>query len=137
RGIFGVYGWTEVRLPEGLYVALTAVAGAVLVAALVALRRFRALLDWPVLAFFAVTAVALMVGLQWTDYNMLRKSGFASGFIQGRYLLPLAALAGLVVALVVRMVPTRLRVTAIGAIAAALVVFNVYSMGVTAWRFYA
>jgi 4-amino-4-deoxy-L-arabinose transferase-like glycosyltransferase len=137
RGIFGNFGWTEVRLPSVVYTVLTALTGVVAAAAVAALRRFRKALDLPVLVFFGISAVALLAGLQWTDYKLLRESGYTTGFNQGRYLLPLAALAGLTVAMAVRLVPARWRSTVIAFVVVGLVILNVFSYGVVAWRFYA
>jgi hypothetical protein len=137
RGVFGTFGWTEVRLPEAIQVGLSAVTGLIAAAVVATLVRLRRLIDLPVLAFFAVTVLALLVGLQWTDYNKLRESSYLVGFNQGRYLLPLAALGGVAVALAVRLVPRPVRSTAVAWVVTGLVVFNLYSLGLTAWRFYA
>lgn len=137
RGVFGTFGWTEARLPVALYTVLTALSGVLAAAAVAALIRFRKLIDIPVLIFFVVTVLALMAGLQWTDYQKLRESGYTTGFNQGRYLLPLAALGGLGVAAAIRLIPRTLRTAAGASIVGGLVIFNVFSFGVVAWRFYA
>lgn len=137
RGVFGTYGWTEARLPEAVHVAVSTLAGLLTATVIAALVRFRKLIDRPVFVFFVLTALALMAGLQWTDYKLLRESNYQTGFNQGRYLLPLVALGGVAVATAVRLVPRPSRTAVIGSIVTALVIFNVYSLGVMAWRFYA
>ncbi|MCW2991311.1 MAG: hypothetical protein JWM73_1905 [Solirubrobacterales bacterium] len=137
RGIFGAFGWTEVRFAAGVYAALTAVAGIVAAGAIVALVRLRRAVDPALLAFFALCALALLAGVQWTDYTKLKESNFTAAFSQGRYFFPLAALAGLTVATAARLVPRPARGAVAAAFVSGLVVFNVYSLGVVAWRFYA
>lgn len=137
RGLWGTFGWTEARFPQPMFVALAAFSGVLAAATLAALARFRRAIDRPVLAFFVVTAIALGAGLQWTDYHMILSSNSLSGFYQGRYLLPMAAVGGLCIAAIAKLLPARRRGTAIGAFVGALVVLNVYSLGLVAGRFYA
>jgi hypothetical protein len=137
RGVFGLFGWSEVKFPDGLHYTLIALFDLLVIGTVAALVRLRRAIDRPVLAFYALTALTLFAGLQWTDYKMLRDSGFTSGFNQGRYLLPLAALGGIAVATVVRALPVRLRGGLIAFVVIGLVVLNVLALGTMTWRFYA
>lgn len=137
RGVFGTFGWTEVRYPEAFYPVLTAIAAIVAAAAIAVLVRVRRALPVPLLVFFAITAVALWAGVQWTDYEQLKQSNFLKGFNQGRYLFPLAALGGVAVATAARVFPARTRPAVAAAFVQGLVLFNLYALGTVAWRFYA
>jgi hypothetical protein len=134
QGVWGRFGWLEVRFPEGLYLALTALT---VVAVLLAARRLwtvrrPALRAWPVAAFLVLVGVGLMAGLHLTDYQ---KGG--SAFMQGRYILPLAPLAGVTLAAAVAGLPTRVRAGAVGLAIGGLLVLNLYSLGLVLERFYA
>lgn len=137
RGVFGTYGWTEVKLPQGLFLALLGVLGAIVAAVVRGVVAFRERVDTAVLGFFLITLASLWVGLQWTDYNILRDSDYQTSFNQGRYLLPMMPVAGLGVALATWQVAARHRLTAIAVVILGLVALNAYSLGLTAWRFYA
>lgn len=137
RGLWGTFGWTEVQFPGPMQAVLVGITAILAVAALAALRRFRARIDWPVLAFLVLTGLALVGGLQWTDYQQLRESHQLHGFNQGRYLLPMVAVAGLGVATATRLVPRRWRGPLIAFFVVGLLLLNAYSFGLVAWRFYA
>lgn len=137
REVFGRFGWTEVHPPEILFAVQITLFAVIVLAAAAALARFRRAVPWPVVGFYALTAFTLMAGLQWGDYSKIYTSHFKEGFIQGRYVLPLAALGGLAVAAALRLLPRPRRLPLIAALLTALVMLNVMSMGTTLWRFYA
>jgi 4-amino-4-deoxy-L-arabinose transferase-like glycosyltransferase len=129
------FAWLEVRFPEWVYVLLTAVTLAIAVLALGQIWRARRRVDFAVLAFLALVVVTLLAGLHWTEFTML-----ASGrgpFNAGRYLLPLAGIAGLSVALALRAVPVARRPAAVAAALSSLFVLNLASFGLMIERFYA
>jgi 4-amino-4-deoxy-L-arabinose transferase-like glycosyltransferase len=134
RQSMGAFGWLEVRWPNRAYWPLAAFSLLVVAGALVALWRRRRSLDWPVLGFYALVTLALMLGLHWTEYRLAERAG---GLIsQGRYLFPLVGLGGLLFAAAFTSVPPRWRATALGASVGALAVLELFSIGLVAERFY-
>jgi hypothetical protein len=79
--------------------------------------------------------VSLLAGLHWSEYHLI-VSG-AGNFNQGRYLLPLVGIAGLVLALALRRLPARWRPAAVAAVLAGLFVLQALSLGLVLERFYA
>lgn len=134
QGAWGRFGWLEIGFPEWLYLVLTAVTVAAAGLAARQLWRVRPVVrrGWPVVLFLGVVAAALMFGLHLTDYQ---KGG--ASFMQGRYVLPLAPLAGVVVAAAVLGLPKRWRAGVVGAFLAGLLVLNLYALGLVLERFYA
>lgn len=135
EGSWARFGWLEVRFPEGVYIVLALATVLVSVAAIVSLWRARARLDRGVLAFFALAAVTLMAGLHWQEYQLVL--GGSGPIMQGRYILPLVALAGLVVAAAVRLVPPARRLAVTGLLVGGLFALSAFSLGLTLERFYA
>jgi 4-amino-4-deoxy-L-arabinose transferase-like glycosyltransferase len=129
------FGWLEVVFPEWVYVLLTVVTVAIAAVALREVWRARRRADPAVLAFLALVAVTLLAGLHWTEFKML--TGGQGPFNAGRYLLPLAGIAGLAVALAVRVVPAARRPAAAAAALSGLFVLNLFSFGLMIERFYA
>ena len=104
---WGAFGWLEVQWPMPVYWPLALAGLAVALAALSAVWRRRARVNRALLAFFAVAAVVLLVGLHLSEYAVLRDT---NGLInQGRYLFPLIPLAGLAAAAALTVVPERAR----------------------------
>lgn len=132
KGTWGAFGWLEVRFPNGVYVALTAVM--VALAALAARGAWRDCrrTDWLVPGFFAVVAVLLLGALHWTEFH---KGG--TGFIQGRYLLPLAPVVGAIAVRGLLELPKRWLAPSIAVALGGLVVLNLLSWGLMLERFYA
>ena len=132
---WGAFGWLEVRFPEWLYkllLVLTAGVAAAAIARLVALRRR---IDPGVAAFLTLVVVGLLAGLHWTDYHHI--VGGQGAFMQGRYLLPLAGLAGLAAAQAVSWLAGARRAAAVGALVGGLVALQLVSLALVAVRFYA
>jgi hypothetical protein len=124
-----------VRFPEWVYVLLTVVTVAIAAVALRELWRARRGVDPAVLAFLALVAVTLLAGLHWTEFKML--TGGQGPFNAGRYLLPLAGIAGLAVALAVRVVPVARRPVAAAVALGGLFALNLAAFGLMIERFYA
>jgi 4-amino-4-deoxy-L-arabinose transferase-like glycosyltransferase len=131
---WAAFGWLEVKFALGVYRVLALLTALVGVGAVVALWRSRRRVDLAVLAFLAIATVALLAGLHWSDYHVL-KAG--SRFMQGRYIFPVVGLMGAALALAVTLVPARLRAGAVGAIVGGLFVFHVLALGLAIERFYA
>jgi 4-amino-4-deoxy-L-arabinose transferase-like glycosyltransferase len=130
---WGAFGWLEVSWPRKAYWPLLAFSILVLAGALVALWRRRRSVDLPVLAFFAITSMALVIGLHWTEYRLHAEQGLIN---QGRYLFPLISLGGIVFAAALTSLPARARLPALAAGVGLLAVLELFSIGLVAERFY-
>jgi 4-amino-4-deoxy-L-arabinose transferase-like glycosyltransferase len=135
KGIWGSFGWTEIVFRNRVYVLIAALTVVVVIAAAVELWRTRAGADKAVGAFLALTTLALLVGVHWSEYNLL--TGGASNFNQGRYLLPLAGVAGIVLALAVRRLAPARRPLAVAAVLGGLLMLQLLSLALVLQRFYA
>jgi 4-amino-4-deoxy-L-arabinose transferase-like glycosyltransferase len=132
---WGAFGWLEVRWPMEVYWPLALASLAVLLAALYAVWRARDRVSRPLVAFFALSVAALLLGLHLSEFNVLRDT---QGLInQGRYLFPLIALAGLATAAALTVLPARARPVALGSAVGVLAGLDLLSIGLTAARFYA
>jgi hypothetical protein len=137
KGSWGAFGSLEVRLPEPVYLALAGLVLAALAAAAVALvrARRRRTLDLAVLGYFALAMGALVGGLHWVEYQTLLATG--GPFNQGRYLLPLTPLAGVVAATALTLVPERWRRFVLAGGLGGLAALQVLSLALVMGRFYA
>jgi hypothetical protein len=137
QGSWGRFGWRQFQLPNRVFLVLFWAAMALGAAAVVALWRRRRRLDWAVLGFFALAAGALVAGLHVAEYRVVFVVHERGDFNQGRYILPLIPLAGIVAATALTLLRRRLQLYAAAAILAALVVLQVFSLGVVTEWFYA
>lgn len=135
EGAWARFGWLEVRFPEGVYIVLLVLTVGVSIAAIVSLRQAWARVDRGLLAFFAIAMVTLFVGLHWQEYQLVM--GGSGPIMQGRYILPLVALAGLVLAAALRLVPVARRGTVVGLVVGGLFALSAFSLGLTLERFHA
>jgi 4-amino-4-deoxy-L-arabinose transferase-like glycosyltransferase len=134
KGAWGRFGWLEITYAERVYTLATIVTIAVSVLALVRLIQRRHSVDFGVVAFLALLILALLGGVHWTDYHQI--VGGAS-FAQGRYLLPLVPIVGLVIAYAIRLVPAGHRGVATAGVLGSLVVLQLFSLVEVLERFYA
>jgi 4-amino-4-deoxy-L-arabinose transferase-like glycosyltransferase len=132
---WAAFGWLEVRFPEWVYVVLGLITGAIAIISLLVLWRSRRTVDWASVLFLAIVAVSLLVGLHWTEYRMLDTGG--GPFNVGRYLLPLAGIAGMAVALVVRTLRPVHRPAGAALVLSSLFALNLFSLALMLSRFYA
>jgi hypothetical protein len=135
KGVWAAFGWLEVRFPEPVYWVLVLVTAATFVLAVIALWTRRRRVDLAVLAFLALIPLTLVAGLHWQEYRLV-VSG-AGLFMQGRYLVPLVGLAGLVAAAALLAVPARRRPTVLAVALSGLFALQLFSLGLVAERFYA
>lgn len=135
KGVWGTFGWTEVLFSGPVYLVMAAITLACGVLSLLGLWRDRRASDWAVVAFLALVAIGLLAGLHYTEYRQLK--GGASNFFQGRYLLPLAPLAGLALTRALRWLPSPRQAPAIAISLGALLVLDVFSLSLVLVRFYA
>ncbi len=132
---WAAFGWLEVKFPSWVYRVLGVLTVSVFAAGLAALMRARRLIEWRVLVFLALAFLALLGGLHWTDYHQL-ESG-TPGFMQGRYMFPAIGIFGLALGGAVSLLRQRRHAGAAGAAVGALLVFNLFSLGLVIDRFYA
>jgi hypothetical protein len=132
---WGAFGWLEVRFASPVYGVLTAITIGVALVALAGLWRARRTVDRAVVLFFAVVGAALLVGLHWTEYRLLRSG--AGPFNVGRYLFPMVGLGGLAVAQTVRTLRPALRPAGAATVLSGLLALNVYALALMVERFYA
>jgi hypothetical protein len=132
QGAWGRFGWLEVSFPGWAYALMGAATALVAVLAAAGAWVDRRRIDLGVAVFLGLVVLALMAGLHVTEYQ---KGG--TGFIQGRYVLPVAPLAGLAVARALRWLPARRVAQGAGIVLAVLVVLNLFALGIVLERFYA
>ena len=113
---------------------LAVISVAIVVAGGVAIARRRFPLDTLVLAFFALPAVTLVAVLHWAEFRQFADQ--RQSFIQGRYLLPLLPLGGILTAAAVASLRVRWRGLAAGAVLGGLFALQLFSLGLVAVRFY-
>lgn len=132
--ITGVFGWADVYLAPWVY-TLTGWIAVILGMSTVALlaRRHRPGAA-ALLAFFALCVLALLGLLHITEYRVLIGGG--GQFLQGRYLLPIVSLLGLVVGLVAGRLPARLRAPGGALVLAGLLAFQCLSLATVVKAYY-
>jgi len=126
RELTGIFGWLDVYLPDWLYQLGAVSAGALSIGLIAVLVRVRSRRVLALLAFFALTVLALLVLLHVAGYSALISGGGA--FLQGRYLLPAVGLLGLAVGVVLSRLPVRARPLACGGLVTALLAWQVISL---------
>jgi 4-amino-4-deoxy-L-arabinose transferase-like glycosyltransferase len=134
RQLTGVFGWLDVSLPAWMYPVSATLAAGVTVTAIGILTRVRGRGHLPLLAFFSLTAVALLGVLHITEYRVLIAG--QGEFLQGRYLLPIVGLLGLLVAVIVVRVPRTVRPAIGGLILVVLLAAQVLSLATIAQGYY-
>jgi hypothetical protein len=135
KGLWADFGWLEVHFGDPVYFVIAGAMVLVAVLALTTLVRLRSRVDWALAAFFLLLAVTTIAGLHWTEYRQF--TGGATSFIQGRYLLPLAGIGGLAVALALRQFGQRTRGLMTAVWLAAMFALTLFSLGLNWERFYA
>lgn len=135
KGVWGTFGWTEILFSGPVYLVMAAITLACGVLSFLGLWRDRRNVDWAIAAFLGLVVVGLLAGLHYTEYRQLK--GGASNFFQGRYLLPLAPLAGLALTRALRWLPAPRRAPAIAIALGSLFVLDVFSLSLVLVRFYA
>ncbi|HKG16586.1 MAG TPA: DUF2142 domain-containing protein [Solirubrobacteraceae bacterium] len=131
---WAAFGWLEIQFPAPVYVLLAVTSVAIVVAGGVAIARRRFPLDTLVLAFLALAAVTLVAVLHWAEFRQFADQ--RQSFIQGRYLLPLLPLGGILTAAAVASLRVRWRGLAAGAVLGGLFALQLFSLGLVAVRFY-
>ncbi len=131
------FGYLEVQFAEPVYWFFAAAAVGAVIACLLSLRGRMPRLDAATAVFFVSVILILLGGLHWTEYRLVEDGG--ASFIQGRYLLPIAALGGLVVAQATRLAPAGgpARLAVHLCIVGALAVMQLVSLGLVMARYYA
>jgi 4-amino-4-deoxy-L-arabinose transferase-like glycosyltransferase len=135
QGIWGAFAWLEVTFPPITYDVLSGLTAIAVAAAGVTVWRTRRATDWAVAAFLVLVTVTLLAGLHWTEFRQI--SGGGGALNQGRYLLPLVGIAGLVLVQALRALPARLRAYGVATVLGGLLVLQVTGLGLMLDRFYA
>jgi hypothetical protein len=135
KGVWGDFGWLEVLFSAPVYAVMGVITVAVGGFSLAGLVRDRLRVDWWIVAFCALVVVCLLAGLHWTQYHQVRAG--AGNFFQGRYVLPLAPLAGLALVRALQWLPRPRVAPAIAASLAALLVLDLFALALMLTRFYA
>lgn len=134
HGVTGVFGWADIDLPLWLYPVAGWVFAGVGVTILALLTRLRDRRALTLLAFFGLSLVALLGLLHITEYRVLIAGG--GQFLQGRYLLPVVALLGLVLGLIVSCVPMRFRALAGSLVLTGLLALQAISLATIVKAYY-
>jgi len=130
----GTFGWLVVYLPQWLYTAAAIAGAGVGIAAVGLLSRLHIRKHLALLAFFALTLLALLVLLHVSDYlSIINGDG---QFVQGRYLLPVVGLLGLAVGLIVRATPMPARPSACGLVITVLLAVQAISLAAVVQAYY-
>jgi 4-amino-4-deoxy-L-arabinose transferase-like glycosyltransferase len=122
----GTFGWLDVLLPHWMYQAAAIVLGVIAITTVLLLTRLRNRRHLVLLAFFALTLVALLGLLHITEYRSIIAA--KGPVLQGRYLLPAVGLLGLAVGLIVARMPIRARPSATGLVLVGLFLMQTISL---------
>ncbi|MBA3328983.1 MAG: DUF2142 domain-containing protein [Solirubrobacterales bacterium] len=135
--LWGAFAQLEIALPAGVADVVWGVtlAFTALLIALAIARRDRVRARGPEIAIALLALLALAVMLHVVAYRAMLDDP-TDPVIAGRYILPLVALVGVGVALLVDAVPRALRPAAAGGAVAALVAVQFTGLGLTVERFY-
>ncbi len=137
---WAAFGWVTVFFPLWVYKVFLAITASVALAAvtkgIVSLlhhRRSRQLwtVGLPVAIFLGLAAGALVLGLHLAEYRVKGPTN------QGRYLFPLAGIAGCAVAYAMMLVPRRARTVAIGVALGGIVGYQMLALAFVAAHYYA
>jgi len=128
------FGWLTVPLSAWIYKATAIVLGVVGLAALWFVAKLRGRVALWLIAFFALAVLALLGGLHYTEYHSIIND--QGHLLQGRYLLPIIGVLGLMFALVVSRVPSRFRPSACMTVLVLLLSLQVLSMSAVIKAFY-
>ena len=134
RSGWAAFGWLEVQFSAPVYAALAVVSVGLVGGGLVALVRGRFPVDRAVLAFLGLAALVLVAVLHWAEYRQFVDQ--QQSFLQGRYLLPLLPIGGVLTAAALTNLPPRLRAAGAGAVLGGMFVLQLFSLGLLATRFY-
>lgn len=132
EGVTGAFGWLEVRFSP---VASGVIAVGMLGLAVLAVRGLRGRRDAVLAVFLVLPVLALLVGLHLGEYRYIEFQN--EGFIQGRYMLPLAPAAAAAVAAGVATLRRREQATVAGVLLGGLVVWQLAALAIVTARFYA
>ena len=128
------FGWLDVPLAAWIYKATAIVLGVVGLAALWFVAKLRGQVALWLIAFFALAVVALLAGLHYTEYrSIINDQGH---ILQGRYLLPVIGVLGLIFGFVVSRIPPRFRASACMTTLALLLLIQVLSMSAVIKAYY-
>ena len=136
RGFIGRFGWLDYGFPLWVYDVALAIWAILIASAAAALVRFRHSLRrrFGELAVYLVAVASLASLIAFAGYEYRLETGFV--FEQARYLLPLLALYGAILALAVLGAPARWRPAVAGVVIVLALTHNLFSQLITLSRFY-
>jgi hypothetical protein len=129
-----LFGFLELEMSNWLYGLLTAITGAVAVVTIGLVARVRDRVRIELVGVYALVLVGLVGGLHLTEYRSILAG--QGPVLQGRYLLPVIALFGLAVALIVSRPPTRVRGGVCGALAAGMLLLQILALATVVQGYY-
>jgi 4-amino-4-deoxy-L-arabinose transferase-like glycosyltransferase len=128
------FGWLDVPLAAWIYNAAAIVLGVVGLVALWFVAKLRGRVALWLIAFFALAVLALLAGLHYTEYRSIING--QGHILQGRYLLPVIGVLGLIFGFFVSRVPPRFRVSASMTTVGLLLLIQVLSMSAVLKAYY-
>ena len=133
----GTFGLNEVILPLGVYDVVQIIVALVLIAFYtIMIRNWRTVLArWPTVVVVGFTSLALLALLHVASYRALL--GGDNPLITGRYLLPLVAVFGLVVASIIAGLPRKAAAVTAGLFLGSSFILALTALAMSLERFYA
>ena len=133
----GTFGLNEVILPLGVYDVVQIIVALVLIAFYtIMIRNWRIMLArWPTVVIVGFTSLALLALLHVASYRALL--GGDNPLITGRYLLPLVAVFGLVVASIIAGLPRKAAAVTAGLFLGSSFILALSALAMSLERFYA
>jgi 4-amino-4-deoxy-L-arabinose transferase-like glycosyltransferase len=131
---WGVFGWVDIYMTNWVYVVLAVLTAAVAALGVAIVVRLRDRLALSLFAFFGLTLLSLLAVVHEVEYQSLRAN--QGPFTQGRYVLPLVALFGLGVALIISRLPPRARGPSCAVLLVGLLALQVLALGTVARTYY-
>ena len=133
----GTFGLNEVILPLGVYDVVQIIVALVLIAFYtIMIRNWRIVLSrWPTVVIVGFTSLALLALLHVASYRALL--GGDNPLITGRYLLPLVAVFGLVVASIIAGLPRKAAAVTAGLFLGSSFILALSALAMSLERFYA
>lgn len=134
----GAFGGQEVRFSDSTYrlMQVLCVAGVVAFAAAAYRQRVRIAERWDVAVLLAALALLTLAFLHLASYRAVVQPGATDALIVGRYLLPLAPLLGIAVAVVVAALRLSRQAYAVAGVFALGVLLQLGGLGLSVARFY-
>jgi len=133
KDLTGRFGWVQIALPDGLYVAAGVTAVVIIVVGIVQAARQPPPIRLG-FAFLGLVALLTVIGLHVVDYRIAVQQSLP--FMQGRYLLPLVPIGGALLAATLSGLGPRLRSGMLALFLGGLAAFQVVAFAQAAGYWY-